>query len=227
MDAFGVDRPDLVSKWMPALPPDGNPIEQFRWMVKNHRMTKLSIKEGQRTPAGREADRWIAEDRHPFKPQGEKELLSDFQSRENMRQAQMNGYAMARRHDRKQRAAEPFRLKRIKSGPYLDDGRSSLPERQAYAVQKDFKGAVRMTTKAGKTITLKAKAIPPKAILKGEELTHAVATPRGKHARLTRPQKAAAGAKKVGGYVMREVGYRPDYGALAVIQLPKLLGRTG
>ena len=49
-----------------------------------------------------------------------------------------NTYAVSQRHARKELAAQPYRLARIKRGPYLDGGQRSLPERRAYALTKSF-----------------------------------------------------------------------------------------
>ena len=49
-----------------------------------------------------------------------------------------NTYAFSQRTARKGLAAQPYRLARIKRGPYLDGGQRSLPERRAYALTKSF-----------------------------------------------------------------------------------------
>lgn len=88
-------------------------------------------------------------------------------------------------------------------------------------VSKDFRTAAAWTTKAGKSVSLKAKEAPVRAILRGDELAR-TAAPRTAR----RADRAKARVKQAAGVALREIGYRPDYAAAAFTQLPKLAGRA-
>lgn len=86
-------------------------------------------------------------------------------------------------------------------------------------VEKSMADVAAWTTKTGKTVSLKAKAAPIKAVIAGEDLSHAAPKVKARHAKITRTARATAGTKRFAGTVLREIGYRPDYAGIAATKL--------
>lgn len=84
-------------------------------------------------------------------------------------------------------------------------------ERQV--VSKDLSGAARWTAKSGKKVALKAKAAPIKAQVSALESGSKLMHSRKK-------------TRRVAGYLLREIGYRPDYLGMAATSLPRALARA-
>ena len=85
-------------------------------------------------------------------------------------------------------------------------------------VSKDLASAARWTTKAGKTVSLKAKTAPVKAQVN--------AINAGTRLLSTAPKKATKTRKalrRVGGEALKQMGYRPDMLALAATKTPSLV----
>lgn len=85
-------------------------------------------------------------------------------------------------------------------------------------VSKDLAGTVRWTTKAGKTVALKAKEAPVKA--------QVAAINAGEKAKTTLPKKNTKTRRvlrRIGGTALQAAAYRPDALAMAAARAPQNL----
>jgi hypothetical protein len=86
------------------------------------------------------------------------------------------------------------------------------------SVNKDMGSTVRWTTKAGKKVSLKAKAAPVKAQVKAMNAGERIAASAPKKA--TRTRKTL---RRIAGKAIESAAYRPDSLALAATRTPSLV----